>query len=394
MKILFILSAVLCALASDRNQHQTSGWIRQNIRSNNYISSSSSSSESDEQLVNILKTKTYNPKRCILVPEPTSDELHEFHQWAALHSKQYSSEREQSCRMINVIYKLRDIHAHNKRFDEGKETFKRALNHLSDLTRKEIKAQILMEDVFNWNRPRDSLENLKEFPEAREAVDYRDENYVGQVGQQGKCGSCWAWSSAAVLEGQLRKCGISEEPVSVQNMVDCVTKFCRGCKGGIPYEAFAYEKTGGILTAAKYPYFGKQRRCSFNRSDIIGYVDQPFEYFFPEIPAAEAYMRKIVSSVGPISTVLYANDNFEDYATGVFTATDCNRKAPNHAVTIVGYGTDPKFGDYWLLKNSWGTTWGENGFGKIARGKNMCRFESRVFFAQIADKNRNVCSFE
>ncbi|KAL7012566.1 hypothetical protein ACKWTF_014929 [Chironomus riparius] len=126
-------------------------------------------------------------------------------------------------------------------------------------------------------------------------------------------------------------------------------------------------------------------------SATVAYVDQSFRHNFKKSPHVEPYMRKIVSSVGPISTVIYANKNFQDYASGVYSSTDCNNSLPNHAVTIVGYGTDPNFGDYWLLKNSWSNKWGENGFGRIARGKNMCLIESRVYYAQITDQNRNVC---
>ncbi|CAG9810784.1 unnamed protein product [Chironomus riparius] len=392
MKFIAILSAILVVtLASDHNQQHQAGWFRQNIRTKTQISSSSSSSESDEQFPKILKTKIYNSDRCILVPEPTSDEINEYHQWAEQQDKQYSSEAEESCRMINVIYKLRDIHAHNKRFDEGKETFKRALNHLSDLTRKEFKTKLLLKETRDKILPQSNVQNLPEFPDPRPSVDYRNENLVSPVGQQGRCGCCWAWSAAAVIEGQLRKCGITSESVSTQNMLDCVAKTYDGCAGGNPYEAFSYEKTGGIVTAAKYPYAAKQNQCVYNKNDIIAYVDQSFRHIFKKSPHVEPYMRKIVSSVGPISAVIYANKNFQDYASGVYSSTDCNNSLPNHAVTIVGYGTDPNFGDYWLLKNSWSNKWGENGFGRVARGKNMCLIESRVYYAQITDQNRNVC---
>lgn len=234
MKTLIILSTlVLCAIGSNRNQQLKSGWVRQNIRSNNQIDPLSSSSESDEHAVRILKTKIYNSNTCNLIPEPTSHEINLFRQWAIKHNKQYLSEREKSCRMINVINTIRDNYAHNKRYDEGKESYKRGLNHLSDLTIEEMRDQILMKKPQS-NIAQSQLGDLPYLPDARQSVDYREEGLVGPVAQQGYCGSCYAWASAAVVEGQLRKCGINKNPVSVQNMVDCPTEGCAKCKGGLP----------------------------------------------------------------------------------------------------------------------------------------------------------------
>jgi len=90
-----------------------------------------------------------------------------------------------------------------------------------------------MKSMPDWNIPNDGPQTLQDFPEPRPAVDYRAEKLVGPVGHQGSCSSCWAWSSATVLEAQLRKCGISEESVSAQNILDCVTSY-NGCNGGNP----------------------------------------------------------------------------------------------------------------------------------------------------------------
>lgn len=232
MKFLIILSLVFCTLASDYK----SGWVRQNIRSNNQADPSSSSSESDEHEVGILKTQIHNSDRCILVPEPTSHELNLFHQWTIKHNKQYTSEHEKSCRMINVINTLRDIHTHNQRFKVGKETYTRALNALSDLSKVEKEKNIFMDLPQDWNVPKHPRQKIIDLPEPRESVDYLKEHLVAPepVDAQQDCGSSWAFSSAAVLEGQLRKCGISEETVSIQNMIDCVRRHSNGCNGGFP----------------------------------------------------------------------------------------------------------------------------------------------------------------
>lgn len=135
--------------------------------------------------------------------------------------------------MINVIKKLREIFIHNKRYEQGKENFKRDLNDFSDLTEQESSNRLLMKQMPEKKLLKSTAEEFPDLPEARESVDYRKEGLVGQIGLQLYCGSCFAWSSAAVLEGQLRKCGIYNESVSVQLMVDCPTKGCKKCDGGI-----------------------------------------------------------------------------------------------------------------------------------------------------------------
>ncbi|XP_070504713.1 cathepsin K-like [Chironomus tepperi] len=390
MKFLIILSVVICALGSKHSGHQERfSWVRQNIQSNNQIDSSSSSSESDEQSANILKTDIYNPNHCILVPEPNSHELALFRQWALKHSKQYSSEHEKSCRLNNVINKIRENYIHNKKFDQGKVSYRRGLNDFSDLSMQEIRDQILMKKIKSRNF-HNQLSELPNLPDARVYVDYREEGLVGPVAQQGMCESCYAWSSAAVLEGQLRKCDIYKNPVSVQNIVDCTVEGSAKCNGGLPYYVFKYQKHGGILPADKYPYLNRNGTCEFSKNDILAYVDKAYGFNFMPVKRRHEDIKKIVSFVGPISVGLCAEESFMAYESGIYDVDNCGDEA-NHAVTIIGYGTDSHNGDYWLIKNSWGKNWGEEGYGRIAMGKNLCEFESEVYFAQVRDLKGKVC---
>jgi cathepsin L len=192
---------------------------------------SSSSSESVEQSPNILKTKLYNPKKCKLVPSPTTEELNQFHQFTLEYNKTYSTPEEQICRTVYVIQSIREIYAHNMLYAEGKIKYGRRLNSLSDLTTEERNYRAFM---TNPTARANDFEDYPELPDARESVDYRKEGLVTPVGLQLKCNSCYAWSSAAVLEGQLRKCGISKKAVSVQSMVDCTTQSSWHCKSGFP----------------------------------------------------------------------------------------------------------------------------------------------------------------
>ncbi|CAG9810788.1 unnamed protein product [Chironomus riparius] len=244
--------------------------------------------------------------------------------------------------------------------------------------------------MMNKNARNNNFEDYPDLPDARESVDYRKEGLVTKVGLQINCNSCYAWSSAAVLEGQLRKCGISRKSVSVQSEVDCTTASSWHCKSGYPYSVFRWQMKGGILPASKYPYEDKDGICAYSRNDVLAYVDVPYDYDFYNVHGGHEYMKKLVSHYGPIASGICSSKSFEDYSSGVYDVDKCCKKS-NHAIAIVGYGTDPKNGDYWLVKNSWGPTWGDNGFGKIARGKNTCEFETEVYFAQVRDVNGKVC---
>ena len=244
MFLIFHIFSVL-ALVSAQNDHRHLNYASQMVRSDNSDLSSSisaseskSSAESEETLADkiknglkILKTKFYSSHNCTLIPPPSLFELREFFHWTVTHNRTYGTVAEKFCRTIHLIHTFRENHEHNKLFNRGKVTFKRALNHLSDLTKKEINNLLLMKFVPHTSARSDPLTAL---PPARQSVDYRNEGLVGPVGYQYKCGNCWAWSSAAVLEGQLRKCKISNESVSVQSMVDCAHEYCEGCNGGWP----------------------------------------------------------------------------------------------------------------------------------------------------------------
>ena len=137
--------------------------------------------------------------------------------------------------------------------------------------------------------------------------------------------------------------------------------------------AYQYVKeNGGIDTEESYPYRAVERTCHFDKTHIgakdTGFVD---------LPAGDEEKLKIaLATQGPISIAIDAgNPSFMQYQGGVYSEPSCGNAMDelDHAVLLVGYGTDKKFGDYWLIKNSWGTEWGEDGYVRMKRGAhNMC----------------------
>lgn len=178
---------------------------------------------------------------------------------------------------------------------------------------------------------------------------------VTAVKNQGQCGSCWAFSTTGVLEGFLAK--NNEVPsLSEQQLVDCsgILYGNLGCNGGMPSRALNYIKNKGATTDAAYPYKAVKGSCSVSSGEykINGHS---------AVTASDAGLLAALQN-GPVSVAVDAT-NWSAYITGTFN--DCASQM-NHAVLAVGYTSD-----HYIIKNSWTSAWGEDGYMMLARG-NTC----------------------
>merc|ERR1712083_766556 len=255
------------------------------------------------------------------------------------------------------------IAKHNTRYHKGHHNYNLEMNHYGDLLSHEFQA------IYNGYRhdlrKNETLKGLlgATYIEAANValpknVDWREKGAVTPVKNQGQCGSCWSFSATGSLEGQhFRKTG-KLVSLSEQNLVDCSTRYGNhGCNGGLMDFAFKYIKeNGGIDTEESYPYEGMDDTCRYHREDRgatdIGFVDIP-------------------------------QSSFQFYSEGVYDEPNCSPMNLDHGVLAVGYGIE-EGQDYWLVKNSWGTQWGDEGYIKMARNKdNQCGVASAASYPQV-----------
>ncbi|XP_056633311.1 uncharacterized protein LOC130442924 [Diorhabda sublineata] len=288
--------------------------------------------------------------------------LSDYQQWAEFKgnfSRQYGL-KEEKVRFQIFINNLRKIEEHNAKYDKGEVSYYMRVNKFADWTKEEfseiLKAQISSKpdiedtDVFevdsNFVRP--------------ESIDWRQVGAVSAVKDQGICGSCWAFSVTGTLEGQLAIQRKSYIALSVQELVDCDTSDM-GCDGGDMRPALDFVKNNGLMSEADYPYVGYSGSCKTSSNKVISKITG----YVPVRPTEEA-LADAVASVGPISVGLNADFDWQFYGGGIFDHFSCDDDL-NHGVLAVGYTPEA-----WIIKNSWGTSWGEEGYIRLVRGKNQC----------------------
>eukprot|EP01018_Ginkgo_biloba_P006562 Gb_31936 [translate_table: standard] len=290
------------------------------------------------------------------------DEIMEIYEsWLAKHNKAYNGLVEKQNRFQIFKDNFLFIEQQNKE----NRYYRLGLNKFADLSHEEFKARYVGTKLDVKKRlsrspsPRYQYRNGENLPES---VDWREKGAVAPVKDQGGCGSCWAFSAVAAVEGINQIVTKDLISLSEQELVSCDTSYNEGCNGGLM--DYAYEfiiNNGGIDSEEDYPYKGIDTSCdSYRKNARVVTIDD-----YEDVPANDETSLQKAAANQPISVAIEGSGReFQLYDSGVFTSR-CGTEL-DHGVTLVGYGSDDGK-DYWIVKNSWGKSWGEKGYIRMQR---------------------------
>ncbi|XP_044121696.1 procathepsin L-like [Neovison vison] len=303
-------------------------------------------------------------------------------QWKVAHKRLYNKDEEGRRRAVWEM-NLKVIEQHNQEYSQGKHSFTMAMNDFGDLTSEEF--QQVLNDLKILKQEERNVFQPPLFAEIPSSVDWREKGYVTPVKDQGPCQSCWAFSAAGALEGQIfRKTG-KLVSLSKQNLVDCSwSQGNEGCRGGLMDFAFQYVMdNGGLESEESYPYLARNDYCRYRPEKSAANVTT-----FWHVYNKEDGLMTTVATVGPVSAAVDSSPySFQFYKTGIYYDPSCSNIRLNHGILVVGYGFEGEESEdkkYWIVKNSWGTNWGMEGYMLLAKDRdNHCGIATMASFPVV-----------
>ncbi|KAM9311851.1 uncharacterized protein PAF06_009717 [Gastrophryne carolinensis] len=332
-------------------------------------------------------------RRCRPVRENAADNIITYKGLKLLHAlfyllhlnancsdKEYATSYDETMRRKAWEETWHRVQKHNQMYEQGLTKYKKAVNMFADMTSRERSSRSCLSSKQNDKNVAVQSQTMN--MNLPKSVDWRESNCVSRVKNQGDyCGSCWAFATVGVVESH--HCLKTKELVefSPQQLVDCDAE-SDGCCGGRAESGFEYVRRNGVMRADQYRYSQKKFRCQYISKNAIKF-NVTKSYILP----GEDNMASSVAQDGPIAVEIDASDDLMEYSEGIFVG-DCTEET-NHAVIVVGYGTehDEETGestDYWIVKNSWGKEWGEDGYIRMERNVDLCGINSRGASVDLA----------
>jgi len=283
----------------------------------------------------------------------------EFVAFVKQYQKVYSAE-ELTTRFKNFVDNKKIIDDHNSKG----LSWELGVNAFADMTNQEFL------NMYTGYIPRQNdyarSRNLHVAPEGQvlaDSLDWRAKGAVTPIKDQGQCGSCWAFSTTGSVEGANQLKTGTLNSLSEQQLVDCAgSSGNQGCNGGLMDDAFEYIiKNNGLGSESSYPYTARDGKCK--QVSSVATVSK-----YTDVKKNDETGLMTAVNIEPVSVAVDAA-TWQFYKKGVMTGL-CGKQL-DHGVLLIGYGTEAP-NDYWLVKNSWGTIWGEKGTIRLVRGKNEC----------------------
>jgi C1A family cysteine protease len=298
------------------------------------------------------------------------------------YNQTYSTSEEDEKRSKNFIETLSFITKTNDPLKRKPNLYRLGLNQFASMDFEELIKHytgVLVPDKLEMIKSGKPVFNRHNLTSTRRKilpthVDYRP--YMNAIENQGGCSSCYAFASLATVEGTYALKKQQRINLSKQQIIDCVSQ--NQCQPWFVHLTLDYIKQHhGLAIARSYPYQAAQNTCK-SKSKSTGAI---IDYGLVQ-PNDEEAMKLALNTFGPLAVRIGITKRFETYRDGILDIPSCSTK-DGHAVVIVGYGTEHGE-DYWLVRNSWGTGWGDKGYFKMARNKNnMCGIASWVYYVTV-----------
>ena len=290
-----------------------------------------------------------------------NDEWKQFSNFQDKFVKKYENIKELETRFEIFRTNLRNIIIHNM---DRSQNFTMGVNQFTDLTPEEFKAQYV-----SGLKAEVGLAGCGSFSGsasgAPASIDWRAKGAVTSVKDQGQCGSCWTFSATGAVEGAWAIAKGQLIDLSEEELVECAgLKYgSMGCSGGQMEGAFKYIIEKGQCSLSSYPYTsgtGQSGACKTSCSPVAKLSS------CSDVKPNDQLSLKAAVAKQPVSIAIEADTKyFQSYSSGILTSSSCGTNL-DHGVLITGYGTENGI-DYWMVKNSWSTSWGDQGYVKIAR---------------------------